>query len=169
MAKPICKPLSRAEPGTVTRTGVCITDLRATSGTVFSTVSEPPARVARVRRVANAYGNWREGLPLNSDFSPFALGWPLDVDLRPGFLLDADSGVPRWEAERAVEGLLAGEARYIELASGLLVEAQGCVLELPGGVNAVLVRADEFTSCVTVREPLLLSGGGESELNPVAN
>jgi hypothetical protein len=89
----------------------------------------------------------------------------LRVDLRRGLVLDKASGVPSWEAERAVEGLLAGEPHYIELAVRLLVEAKGCILDLPGEVSAVLVRESDFAKCITIGDPVLLFGGEEPGLS----
>lgn len=162
MNLPICDPLSNADTQDVVCSGLGITDLRADRGTVFEQVPNPKARLMKLRSVASAYGNWREGLPLDESYGAIALGWPLKVDLQPGFLLNSDSGLPSWEAERAVEGLLAGEARYIEMAAFILVEAKGCVLDLPGGVKVVLVRESDFWQSVKIDEPLLLLDGGES-------
>jgi len=101
-------------------------------------------------------------------FDAFAMGWPVDIELSPGLLLDTASGLPVWEAERAVEGLINGEPKYIELASLILLEAKGCILKMPGEVSAVLIKEGDFATCVKVREPLLLSGGGEAGLNIVS-
>lgn len=162
MNMPICDPLEKAEPQNVVRSGLGITDLRADRGTVFEKVANPEARLVKLRPVANAYGRWREGLPLDESYGAVALGWRLHIDLEPGLLLDGNSGLPVWEAERAVEGLLAGEAHYIEMASGILVESKGCVLDLAAGASAVLVGERDFAQCVTIEEPLLLLDEGEA-------
>jgi hypothetical protein len=176
MNYPICEPLEEAETQDVIRSGLGITDLRATRGTVFTYVPNPSAwLLPRLRPVRSAYGSpaksaydtYRESLPLAPIHTAFALGWPLDVRLEPGVLLDSDK-LPRWEAERAVEGLLAGEPRYIELASGLLVDSKGCILDLPGDMSAVLVRDEDFAGCINIREPVLLFGGQESDVSQSA-
>jgi hypothetical protein len=102
---------------------------------------------------------------LDEAFSAFAMGWPLDIELGPALLLDTNSGIPVWEAERAVEGLINGESKYIEMATLALLEAKGCILKMPGGVSAVLVREGDFSACVKIGEPLLLTGGGEAGLS----
>ena len=159
---PICDPLDKAEPQNVVRSGLGITDLRADRGTVFEKLANPEARLVKLRPIASAYGRWREGLPLDEAYGAVALGWRLSVNLQPGILLDSDSGLPGWEAERAVEGLLAGEAHYIEMAAGILLEAKGCVLDLGGGASAVLVGEKDFRQSVSIEEPLLLLDEGEA-------
>jgi hypothetical protein len=164
MAEPICEPLGQAKPADVHLVGIGVTDLRGTRSSVFRGIRAPKARLARIRPAASAYEGWSESLMLEG-FDAFAMGWPVDIDLSPGLLLDAASGLPGWEAERAVEGLINGEPKYIELASLILLEAEGCILKMPGEVSAVLINEGDFAACVKVREPLLLSGGGEPGLN----
>lgn len=158
MTHPICRPLSKARTEPVKRSGLALSDFRGTSDTLFKEIENPHAYLARLRRTGDALDNWRDGLPLDPEIQPYTLGWPVDVEFDPGYLLDEAGGIPKWEVERAVEGLIAGEASYIEMASGLLIDAEGCVMEMPGGVIAVLIRADAFKKRVVVRRPLLLFG-----------
>lgn|GEM_PF-4376709 len=167
MAEPTCEPLNQAEPANVHLVGIGVTDLGGTPSSVFRRIRAPKARLARLRPAARAYEGWRETLMLEG-FDAFAMGWPVDIELSPGLLLDTASGLPVWEAERAVEGLINGEPKYIELASLILLEAKGCILKMPGEVSAVLIKEGDFATCVKVREPLLLSGGGEAGLNIVS-
>src|ERR1044071_1727242 len=121
MSYPLCEPLKEAETQVVLRSGLGVTDLSETSGNVFTYVPNPSAWILpRLRPVRNAYETYREGLPLAPIHTAFALGWPVDVHREDGVLLDSESKLPRSEAESLLEGLLAGEPRYIEMASGLL-------------------------------------------------
>lgn len=165
MAGPMCEPLIQAEPANVQMVGIGVTDLGGTRSSVFRRILAPKARLARLRPAALAYERWRETLMLDETFDAFAMGWPLDIELSPGLLLDTASGIPAWEAERAVEGLINGESKYIELATWALLDAKGCILKMPGEVSAILIRERDFPVCAKVGEPLLLFGGGEAGLN----
>jgi hypothetical protein len=167
MAGPMCDPLSEAERSDVQTVGIAVTDLGGTRSSIFRRLRAPKARLVRLRPAGRVYEGWRETLMLDEAFAAFAMGWPLDIELSPGLLLDTDSGIPVWEAERAVEGLINGESKYIEMATLILLGAQGCILRMPGEVSAVLIREENFPACVKVGEPLLLSGGGEAGLNIV--
>lgn len=166
MSEPTCQ-LSRVRPESVTRTGIGITDLSGTRENLFTEIANPPSMLARLSSLATAYEDWRGTLTLDPIYRAYALGWPLEIELQPGVRLDQDAGIPSWEAERAVAGLLEGEAYYIERAAGLLLEAKGCLLELPGEVSAVLVRLEDFSRCVKVGNPILLFGGEEQGLDLV--
>jgi hypothetical protein len=135
-----------------------LSDFRATQQTLFEEIENPHSFLIRLRRAGEAFDSWHDGVPLNPEIQAYTLGWPVTVELDPGYLLDAARGFPGWEVERAVEGLVANEAHYIELASGLLVDAEGCLMEMPGGVTAVLIRADAFKARVAIRKPVLLLG-----------
>lgn len=161
MARVLCDPRSQGELADIHMAGIGVTDLGGTRSSVFRRIRAPRARLVRLRPAGRVYEGWRETLMLDEAFAAFAMGWPLDVELSPGLLLDTASGIPPWEAERAVEGLINGESKYIEKATLALLEAKGCVLSMPGEVSAVLIREDDFSACVQVGEPLLLSGGGE--------
>lgn len=152
----------KAKPQNVLRSGLGVTDLSADRGKVFEKVDNPPAWLVRLYPVASAYGEWRRGLPLKASYGAVALGWRVHVDLQPGILLDSDSGLPGWQAERAVEGLRAGEPHCIEMAAGILLEAKGCVLDLADGVSAVLVSDRYLRQSVTIEEALLLFDEGEA-------
>lgn len=167
MAGPMCDPLSQAERADIHMVGIGVTDLGGTRSSIFRRIRAPRARLTRLRPAGRVYEGWRETLMLDETFSAFAMGWPLDIELTPGLLLDTGSGLPVWEAERAVEGLINGESKYIEQATLILLDAQGCILKMPGGVSAVLIREEDFAGCVKVGEPLLLSAGEESGLNIV--
>ena len=168
MAGSMCEPLNRAEPTDVALAGIGITTLGGTRSSVFQRVQAPKSRLIRLRPARHAYEGWRESLMLSKAFTAFALGWPIDINLASGLLLDEAAGIPAWEAERAVEGITSGESKYIELATLALLEAQGCVLKMPNDVSAVLIRDEDFSSCVKVREPLLLSGGEGAEVNALS-
>jgi hypothetical protein len=165
MAGPMCDPLSQAQSADIQMVGIGVTDLGGARSSVFRRIRAPKARLARLRPVARAYESLRETMMLDESFSAFAMGWPLDIELNPGLILDTASGIPVWEAERAVEGLINGESKYIEMATLALLEAKGCILKMPGEVSAVLIRESDFPACVKVGEPLLLSDEGEAGLN----
>jgi hypothetical protein len=158
MTEKMCQAFAEAKARPLTRKGLALTDFSGTRATLFKKIENPQSYLVRLRHTADTYDNWRDGLPLDPEIQAYTLGWPVEVELDPGFPLDEASGIPAWEVERAVEGLEAGEPHYIELASGLLVDSQGCFMEMPGRVNAALIRADAFESRVTIRKPLLLLG-----------
>lgn len=168
MARPMCDPLSQAEHVDINMVGIGVTDLRGTRSSVFRRIRAPEARLTRLRPAGRVFEGFRETLMLDETLDAFAMGWPLDIELSPGLLFDTDSGIPAWEAERAVEGLINGESKYIEMATVTLLDAKGCILKMPGEVSAVLIREEDFAGCVKVGEPLLLSGEGEAGLNIVS-
>jgi hypothetical protein len=158
MTESICQPLKETNVVPLKRRGLALTDFRGTRATLFEKIKNPDSYLARLRPAGGAYDNWRDSMPLDPEIQACTMGWPITVDLQSAYLLDEAGGIPSWEVERAIEGLSAGEPNYIELASGLLVDAEGCLMQMPGGVNAVLVRADVFKACVVIDEPVLLLG-----------
>ena len=158
MTEPICRPLSKAKSEALKGGGLAITDFRGTRDSLFQEIDNPQAILATLRPVRGAYESWRSSMPLDPETQAYAMGWPVEYELDPGYRLGEAGGIPRWEVERAVEGLVAGEARSIELAGGLLLDADGCVMEMPGDVVALLIRSDALERSIAVREPVLLFG-----------
>lgn len=152
----ICEPVRRARSRTLRRSGLAMTDLRRRTGELFRPIASPGCRLTRLRPVASAYDSWRGTLTLSPRYNARSLAWPVLTSMRPGVALGPEVGLDRWEAERALEGLVNGEPRYVELATHLLGRNAGFVLELPEGVMGVVVAEEEYERSVEIGEPVHL-------------
>jgi hypothetical protein len=149
----ICAPVKNAKPRTLKRSGLALSPLDRPKAELFELLEDPACRVARLRPVASAYESWRGALTLSSRYHARALAWPVVTAMRPGLAIGRDVGLDRWEAEQALEGLLSGEARYVDLAAHVLRGNTGFILELPEAVMGIVVAADEFDRTVEIGKP----------------
>lgn len=129
-----CKPVATAKPRTLRRVGMVLTHLDNGPESVFATINDPPARLARLRPVSTAFASWRDAAPLSPRFQARMKGWPVEAELRPGITVGPEQGLERWEAEKGLACLLTGDPEYVQLAREILDANDGCALELPGGV-----------------------------------
>jgi hypothetical protein len=137
---------------------MAITHLDRERKDVFRALGDPRCRFVLLRPVATAYDSWRGAATLAPKFLGRIKAWPVEATLRPGISLGPDQGLKRWDAERAVAGLLTGEPAYIDLAAQILEANAGCSLDLPGDATALLVAERDFSVAVHVGEPVHLSG-----------
>jgi len=158
MSTPMCEPLENAKSTPLVKSGVAITNLDGLRESVFERLSFPEARFVRLRRNDEAYEAWRGQLTLAPKFRARAKVWPVRTSLRSGIALGPDVGLPKWEAERALEGLIHGEAYYVERATHVLDDHEGFSLELPGDVTVVVIAEKGFPTAVQVDDPVHLSG-----------
>lgn len=163
MKIPACQPVRKAKPETLVRRGdVVLTSLNTASDEVFKPLRLPRGHLAFLRPLSTTYEDgpyemWRSGLPLAPHYQARVKAWPAMIALRPGIELNPALGLEPWEAERSLQGLLAEEPTYIALATYLLEEAQGFMLDLPGGIQVVVVRDSAFGSAVEIGEPIHLT------------
>lgn len=163
MEIPACQPVREAKPETLVRRGdVVLTALNTGPEEVFKPLRLPRGRLAFLRPLSSVYEDgpyelWRSGLPLAPQYQARVKAWPAGIALRPGIELNPALGLERWEAERSLRGLLAEEPTYIALATYLLEEAQGFTLDLPGGIQVVVVRDSAYRSAVEIGEPIHLT------------
>jgi hypothetical protein len=158
-----CAPAEAADPGPVRVTGLAITSVSAAPGTVFTKIEVPPARFARIGPVTNVIESWRGKAMLDQSFAATRLGWPVDVTLLPGKVLDAAVGLEPWRAELATEGLVLREPYFVEAVSGILAEVNGFVMVLPAGQRTLIVSEDYYPE-VAIGEPIPFSELGEAIL-----
>jgi hypothetical protein len=158
MSMPTCEPLENAQSTPLIKSGVAITSLGGLRENVFEKLSFPQARFVRLRPKEEAYETWRGMLTLSPKFRARAKVWPVRTSLRFGIAFGPEIGLPCWEAERALEGLVHGEAYYVEHATHLLEDHDGFSLELPGDVTAVVIAEKGFPTAVEVDDPVHLSG-----------
>lgn len=158
MSMPSCAPLENAQSTPLIKSGVAITRLDGLRESVFEKLSFPDARFVRLRKKEEAYEAWRGQLTLAPKFRARAKVWPVRTSLESGVALGPEVGLPKWEAERALEGLVHGEAYYVERATHILEDHDGFSLELPGDVTAVVIAEKGFRTAVEVDDPVHLSG-----------
>lgn len=160
MQIPACGPVLKAQSETLIRNGdLAFTALNARGPSeVFRRLRRPASWLGLLRPVASAYETWRGGLMLADKYRARVKAWPVKTALRPGIALNPELGLERWEAELALRGLVAEESTYVILATHLLEAAKGFTLELPGGVTAIVVRAEDFSEAVEIGEPIHLCG-----------
>ncbi|HEX6205870.1 MAG TPA: hypothetical protein VFZ29_08705 [Solirubrobacterales bacterium] len=158
MSTPMCEPLETAQSSPLLKSGVAITNLEGLRESVFEKLSFPEARFVRLRQNEEVYEAWRGQLTLAPKFRARAKVWPVRTSLQTGLALGPDVGLPKWEAERALEGLIQGEAYYVERATHVLEDHDGFSLELPGDVTVVVVAEKGFRTAVEVDDPVHLSG-----------
>ena len=161
-----CAPAESAESGPVRVTGLAITSVSAAPGTVFTKIETPPARCARIAPVSSVIESWRGHAMLDRRFAATRLGWPVDVTLLPGKVLNAAVGLEPWRAEQATEGLLTREGYFIEAVSGILAEVNGFVMALPAGRRTLIVSEDYYAE-VAIGEPIAFSELGEAIVREV--
>jgi hypothetical protein len=137
---------------------MAITHLDGGRQDVFRAISDPSCRFVLLRPVSSAYDSWRGAATLAPKFRGRIKAWPVEAMLRPGVSLGPEQGLTRWDAERAVAGLLSGDPVYVELAAQILEANAGCSLDLPGDATAVLVAERAYPASVHVGEPVHLSG-----------
>jgi hypothetical protein len=153
-----CTPVRRAVPTSLRKVGMVLTHLEHGRESVFRVLREPACRVALMRPVSSAYEAWRGTAPLSPKFSGWIKGWPVVTTLLPGLQVGPQEGLEHWDAERGVTGLLTRDPEYVELASEVLEDNAGCLLDLSGGATALIVAEHRFSSAVEIGEPVLLVG-----------
>lgn len=137
---------------------MAITHLDGGRQDVFRAISDPSCRFVLLRPVSSAYESWRGAATLAPKFHGRIKAWPVEAMLRPGVSLGPEQGLSRWDAERAVAGLLNGDPTYVELAAQILEANAGCSLDLSGDATAILIAERAFAASVHVGEPVHLSG-----------
>jgi hypothetical protein len=157
-----CGPAESAEAEIVRVTGLAITPPGVDEDRVFERLVTPAARLARLSPVSNVIETWRGRAMLDPKFQATVLGWPVDVTLIPGKVLDKVVGFEPWRGEQATEGLLGREAYFIEAVVGILTEVNGFVMALPGGQRTLIV-AEEYFSEVQIGDPIAFSELGIAE------
>jgi hypothetical protein len=148
-----CEPVERAKPEPQKVIGLALTEPGRTRDKVFTRIAKPACRLTRLRPVSSAYASARGELILSSRYVARFKGFPITATLLPGVTLGPLEGLPRWKAEVAVNGLLHGDSDYVEIADRLLTSSTGFTLQLPGGVEALVVGEHYFEAAVEIGDP----------------
>jgi hypothetical protein len=160
----LCYPAENATRQSLRIAGLIQTSHEVEREEVFEKIENPPSRLARVGPATSVLEPWRDEAMLEEEFKATRLAWPLNATLLPGTLLHPGIGLPTWKAQQAVDGLLHGEATYVEEATALLGKAKGIVLLLPGDFRALIVRDSYFdSSAIEIGDPYYFSELEEAE------
>lgn len=155
----VCPPLEVAQSQELVRfDDVAIMNWKVSRAGVFTRLRAAGLRFARLSPRGSTFEVYRGKMTLDPKFGCHVKAWPVRTAMRCGLPLGPEVGLPTWEAENALEGLIEGDPDYVNLVARVLEKNEGLSLELPGDKIAVIVGERHFRDVVRVEEPLHVCG-----------